>query len=461
MSYENGIISITTVGGVTYGVAISDVQRALGRGASDLGLLCSDQEWYLDHIDPVTLEPVYLLRRVFKIRPMAKFKPVRHSKLGILTVAERASTRYGFGTGLAPTLNLTQTYPQNDWEYKPPRGRADNEWFRLRDFEGYSRGACAPLAVMVGQLVDDGESQILVFGDGMSNAVREDGKRWVKEQSLSLAELLQSGESLYGYYIAFLLVDKTNQDHAKNLIVTNKTMSEFVGEEYGHYVFKIYAEGHGDNPAVPLLSSGRVGNTFEIVACLMAGGFPAVGDYAVYTSTTNPAVSTLIPYSLGFESGCDRVTAPLGTGVFSMNGLLITSVIVTCTDMITEVTFNNAVYRAFRVSVSAVIDTTGASAWSGDEKTVTGRMNISNSRTFPFGTSPSNGEDPINVGVSTKVASNTSGQTKTIFSADSDLYLWVMKNGNALVSTTVTAVVTLDYPMDIPVVSEPGSATIQ
>lgn len=435
------------------GVEIADLQHVLGRSTGDLGLLCSDQKWNAAGTE---------LQRVNSIIPMAKYKPVRHSKLGILTNAERSSTRYGFGGGLLPTLDLSQNSPQNDWVYYPPRGAANNEWFRIRDFEGYVQDACSPLAITVGQLVYDGESQILLFGDGMSNAVREDGMTWVNDQSLSIAELLQGNQSANGYYISFILIDTT--DHAKVLLVTNKTMSNFVETEYSHYIFKVFPETTTESgityPSVPLLSQSRSGHAFEIIVCLMAGNNPQSGyGYAVYTPDNTPGFLGLLPYSIGFVAGCDRIERTLGTGAFNLNGLKITSVVVTYTDMITEVTYNNFIYRAFRINVKAVFDTTSAGAWVGDEKTISGMLTLSDGSSFPFGPSPSQGESTKEIPIATSVTSNSSGQEKNIYTSGSDNYLWVMKYNGSLISNTVTAIVMIDYPLDSPE-SKSGNVTI-
>ena len=230
MAYNSntGIIYRDTNANPNLGVSIYDLQRALGRGEHDLGLLCSDMR-----------KSGASLVRANATNPLAKYKPVRHDALAVLSLVQRASKRYGFAAGLPPTLDLTQNnLPQNDWVYLPPRGKGGgeggaDEWYRIRDFEGYAVGACTPLVVSTGQLVYDAnaESQILLFGNGMSNAIRQDGKTWVDDQSLSLSELLDSGSSsVYEYYISFLLIDKT--DYAKNLLVTNKTMGDFVGDEY-------------------------------------------------------------------------------------------------------------------------------------------------------------------------------------------------------------------------------------
>lgn len=47
MANQNGRIFIDTSTTPNKGVEIADLQRVLGRGTGDLGLLCADQEWYL------------------------------------------------------------------------------------------------------------------------------------------------------------------------------------------------------------------------------------------------------------------------------------------------------------------------------------------------------------------------------------------------------------------------------
>lgn len=465
MAYNSntGIVYIDTSTTPNVGVSIYDIQQALGRGDSDIGLLCSDRKWAGTS-----------LVRAEKINPLAKYKPVRHSALAVLSQAQRASTRYGFGAGLPPTLDLTQNnLPQNDWVYKPPRGKGggdngEDEWYRFRDFEGYASGACTPLVVSTGQLVYDSgaESQLILFGNDKSNAIREDGKRWEPDQSLSLEELLESASDLYGYYISFLLIDKT--DYAKNLLVTNKTMSDFVNSEYSAFIFPVYAQGQTVSgvtyPPVPILDSSRRGHTFSVIVCLLPGLFPPSGyGYSVYTSATTPAVSTLAPYSLGFASGCDRTEEQLTSGAFKMDGTAVTSVNVSCIDMATEMTGPGGyTYRAYKIVVRAVYDTTQASGYSGREMVVSGPLVITTTEggnSFPIGTTPNNGVDTINTSAVASLVSQQAGQDKLAYSS-SDEFLWVMKNQGALIQTTLKAYVSIDYPMDNPTTPVAGTATI-
>ena len=462
MSYNSstGIVYIDTSTNPDTGVSIGDVGQALSRSDSDLGLLCSDKKWESNS-----------LVRMYRTNPMAKYKPVRHDSLDPLTVAERASTRYGFGDALPPILSMAQNVPQNDWVYLPPRGKGQgtggaNEWFRLLDFNGYATFACAPLAMITGQFVYDGtnqsekESQILLFGDGMSNAIRTDGHRWASNESLSLYELLHADTGqgiidLSGYYISFLLVDKT--DYAKNMIVTGMTLEDFITNEYSYYTFPIYAQEETVSgityPTVPIMSYSRRGHTFEIIVCLLPGNNPQPGSghgYEVYTDSTTVTVLSLSPYSLGFTAGCDRVEATLSSGAFKLDGTTITSVNVNYVDMTTEMTYQGNTYRAFMVEVRAILDTTQAGAWVGAEKGISGNLTLSNSGGFPFG-APPNGDNPITIGVATTVASSLSGQNKAIYSTDDAHYLWIMKYNGSLLPTTVTASLTLDYPLDTPI----------
>ena len=439
MSHSNGRIYITQ-GNPNIGVSIDDIKAVLGRGENDLGLLCSDQKWNAAGT---------ALLRAYKIKPMAKYKPVRHQKNGILTVAERASTRYGFGSGLVPTLDLTQTYPQNDWVYLPPRGRANNEWFRIRDFEGYSHGACSPLAIMVGLLVYDGESQILVFGDGMSNSVRSDGGTWVYDESLSLTDLLQSGSSLYGYYVSFLIIDKTGSDHEKNLLVTDTTVSDLVESGFSHGIFKVFAQGATESgityPAVPVLAETRSGHTFEIIMCLMPGNNPSSGDaYAVYTQSNTPGFLGLLPYSLGFESGCDRTEASLESGEFKMDGTQVTGINVIVTDMAIEQTLAGQVFRAYSLEIRATISTVNAAAYTGT-KGISGFLSFTTSGMFGPSVNESGSLPPQGIGAD-KLASKTAGQDKLIWSSGGINYMWIPKVNGSVVRTSLYLSVDFDYP---------------
>jgi hypothetical protein len=446
----------------------AELAPILGRSTGDVGQLCGDVRW-----DSSLSTPAWV--SAGGINPMAKYKAVRHSNPGILSATERASARYGFATPV-PTLNLTHNVPQNNWVYQPPRGMNGggtgvHEWYRVLDFvksisetqTGYDKNACSPLVLSVGQLVYDAQSQILLYGEGYGNGIREDGLSWVADHSLSLSELLSSNSDYYGYYISFLLIDISDNTYPKNLIVTNTTVSSFVTSSYNYKEFDIYAEQTTESglvhPAVPLLESSRRGHDFTIIACILPGNQPSGNyAYAVYTESTSPAVATLTPYSLGFVSGCDRITRKLDSGAFTMDGMAITSVPVTCRDTTIERTFNNMVWRAYQVEVRAILDTSQV-YYSGTEKTVSGTLALSNGSSFIFGSAPddSSGSSQLSLPTAVSLVGGQAGQNKMLFTTGEDKYLWVWKEYPS--SVTVTAALTLDYPLNTPI-SKSGTATI-
>ena len=103
MAYDDGITNAP--------ISIYDVQRALGTNEQDLGSLCKHAN----------------------INPMAKYKPVRYSKLSPLTDAEFKSTNYGLVTG--SVFNASDSNPSNTWTYL--RVRPLTDYSRYTDFDGY------------------------------------------------------------------------------------------------------------------------------------------------------------------------------------------------------------------------------------------------------------------------------------------------------------------------------------
>lgn len=399
------------------------------------------------------------------INAMAKYKPVRHSNRGILSLSERASTRYGFGAAM-PQLTLSDNEPENIWTYLRPRGvkntslnpTSTDEWFRALDFDGYASDACAPLATSVGNLTYDDWSNILVFVNGLSNSLRPDmTRRWVADRSLSIGELLEGGgENRYDNYVSFLLID--TQDWSKNLIVTNTTFRTLVNNG-GNGTFRLNAQGEResglDYPAIPILSSSRNGHTFRVVVCLATMQPSAGNAYEVYTSN----LASYIPYSLGFEAGADRASAKLESGQFKMDATTMSSITLTATDMVTELPYNGYVWRAFSISAEATFSTADVH-YSGTEKTINGTLTLSNSMTFNFGPTPGSGDPyPLQIGTAARLAGETAGQTRIIGSTDNQHYLWVMKNNGALIRTTVEADVSYTHPFNQPLTGH-GSTTI-
>ena len=175
MSHRNGRIFIQTVAGVTYGVSVWDIQKTLGRGTNDVGLLLSDQEWYENN-------GTYVLRLVDKISKWAWHKPIRYPSYAYDTRNIPAGSdafngqqpvgEYCIGSLELPysqTLGSIDQYSNGDykrwvansgfiynvihgnigWNYRRPRGvdGTYNEPFRLFDMVGYNHNSTSPMPI--------------------------------------------------------------------------------------------------------------------------------------------------------------------------------------------------------------------------------------------------------------------------------------------------------------------------
>ena len=426
---------------MTKPIGMGDISKAVAYGSLDLGKLIANGT----------------------IRPMAKYKPVRHFEIGGTSEAQRIATRYGFGSTL-PQLPMSAAEPQNDWVYQRPRGIDYNEWYRALDFDfdGYVNDACPPLVVKAERIANDGLSVVMLYGDSMTNGQRPDGKSWVANESLSLDELLASASDYTGYNIAFLLCNGST----KNLIVTNVTAWSFIHEKNkvnGFYFYPSeYKESGVTYPAVPLLASSKSGDKVTVIVCLTAPSLAPTSTSPAYNVYTDVVSYTL--YSLGFVSGCDRTSAPVTTTAFKMDGVDF-SVSVRITNMVTEIQYGGYYWRAYSVNVYGSFDMSGAGGWGPAdlEKTLSGSITI-NGGTFAFGSSPSDTtkQNPINTNISVRLLPYANGQGKSIYGTGSDEYLWVLlkeAGGSPISSVTVTASVTMSEPLTT-AITRTGSATI-
>lgn len=129
MANSNGRIYIDPN---TTGVEIADLQQVFSETSGDLG---------------------YIIRDIFArdlINEWAIGKPERSSKLGLLTLADRQQNYFGFDVAVyqrgGSLADFVASYATG-WTYLPPRGKAESglhtqdEWYRLRDFEGYNTNA--------------------------------------------------------------------------------------------------------------------------------------------------------------------------------------------------------------------------------------------------------------------------------------------------------------------------------
>lgn len=337
---NTGIVSIDTSTTPHQGVSIYDVQRALGRGTRDVGLLCSDREWYDNN-------GTQALRFVNKINKMAKYKPVAHSKKGMLTEAERQSVRYGHS---APTSFYPNTYissPGNmstppAWTYTPPT----NTPFRMTDFvkdlnistTGYYSKAVPPMIMELGALPISRMTAALLWIDESVNTYYAPTMTapWVNDANLSIQELLHYGSNVdyYDMWVAFCFFRYNAAGTAidsVNLVVTNQKFED-VPSTGNPGIFRFYPQGGSDAgltyPVIPLLNTNDSHNRkFLVVACVTNGGMSTSDaltcGYKVYEGNN----ANYECYSLGFDANrlTDRVevTAKNAGAIDELTGTLL------------------------------------------------------------------------------------------------------------------------------------------
>lgn len=269
MAYDDGITNAP--------ISIYDVQRALGTNEQDLGSLCKHAN----------------------INPMAKYKPVRYSKLSPLTDAEFKSTNYGLVTG--SVFNASDSNPSNTWTYNKPTG-GSSQPYRLTDFDGYDNFVCPPFAFEV-----SGELASSVGLSFYINSVAKEvytGMRWTPDTGITFSDLL----AVDGRYLCVAIhdLDKTGSC----VVILNKNVASI-----GQYVSTIvlYAEQQTISgmtyPAVPLLNDrSRSGHNFRFIVG-MRNNNDGQSNSQAYKVLETSAVSGLT--SLAMIEGIDRKTIRL------------------------------------------------------------------------------------------------------------------------------------------------------
>lgn len=406
-------------------ISVGDLSSALNVASRDVGTIISTSS---------------------TIKKMAKYKGIISSNPGILSDTERYNARYGLN---APAIFNAASGDPLEWSYNRPLNGQPYEWFRMLDFDGYVNNACQPLAIGIGNFVYDDESQINVFIDEKSNAIRTDGATWITNESLSVVELMQNYAD---FNIAFLIEHST----VRNLVVTGITFRALATTYYGYYTFKLYganATPPSGTPYIPIMSSMYSSSMFTIYLCAVNGAGPSGGAlYNVISSN----LSLYDPYSVRFEGDCDRIIVPLRSGVFQMDGISISNLALQAIDMVTEAQYNGSTWRAYRISASAYFDTSSVS-WGPSTlaKTISGNIHLTQSgATAGFGSSPAQLSN-LNDGISVAVYPSTT-QTRYIFTTESNEFLWVLKGYTG----GCTAYAEFTYPLTNPIRVPSGTGTV-
>lgn len=295
-------------------VSVPDLQKALSTSVSDTGLLCMHAN----------------------INPMARYKPLRNTKVAPLTESEKSALRYGFST-ITPSFGTDNPDNKAVWEYLKPRANTTDR-FRFSDFikgetsdDGYDMYACAPFAFGVeGPSIDSREVEgnggvgfPIYINSGVNAYYSGSPMRWTEGCCLTLSELLSnySGNA----YIGFAIFDLS--DNAHRVVVSNKKitqLSSYVPTIILTSVTKTLSDGL-TYPGVDLFSDERrAGHTFRFIAFLynnFPGGDGYTTTYAYRLLDNNVDVN-----SLAFMDGIDRhdCVVPLHNTISGLECSLIT-----------------------------------------------------------------------------------------------------------------------------------------
>ena len=208
---SNGIIRIATVGGVTYGVTIKDLQDTFGTNKNNVGAIIG-----------------YAVSRDL-VNVWAKYKAERRAVPNILSLAERQDHYFGLDipicrstTGIASFMS---SYASG-YSYLPPNGKAsipaNSEWYMQRDFDGYNPNANCfvntnDLTLPTSYIVGSGSSGIY-FHVGINNGNN------LQAGSISISDLKlggSEGTAFGSLYFGILFTDGSSY----KLITSSSTLA--------------------------------------------------------------------------------------------------------------------------------------------------------------------------------------------------------------------------------------------
>lgn len=296
------------------------------------------------------------------INPLSKYKPFVSPKVYFTSKTERnnalKATRYGFGDIPMLGVNLDGT-----WQYHRPRGSANNEPWRLVDFDGYYNNAPCPFK-LTASITKGGESYITGTGSldirlDFDNMIPE----WDDDYCLSFRDLVDVVDSHNNrfwteYDICFLVYNPRTGEH--NLIITNESCSSVFSGYTSLFTF--YQIDNGSwNPALPIIRNSNAGDTIEVMVLLIYHS-PKEGNYVIYTNNTNPTWTIAMDaYSLAITPGCDRTSTVLRP-LFTAEGATGTTILsVKPTDTFVSTIGTSA--RLFQFHINTSIDTTHCRDW--------------------------------------------------------------------------------------------------
>lgn len=367
MSYIDGVIKAP--------VSIYDVQCALATTDNDLGTLCQKAT----------------------INPMAKYKPIRNSKIMMLapaqsgTPSDRYSARFGFAA-ITPSITFdgNNLDPHSKWQYLKPRGGNDNEPFRLTDFineanptgPGYDIKAVAPFAFGVEGLEltynttqdGDGGVGIALYVNSGVNSYYLNG-HWNPDTCITMSEFLNFYSG--GAYIGFAIRDIDEPAGGFVAVVTRHKLNS-VSSSVPTVILRSsnVIQSGMLSPEVALLHDGdRAGHKFRFIAFLY-NTFPSFtyngttytdinAEYSVLTTTPNFSAN-----SLEIDDNIDRhdiVAYLVQGGITGLTGFIQGPGVTLTLTSSTPVTINGRQYYRYQIGGTAYGSfTTPSGHWNPD-----------------------------------------------------------------------------------------------
>lgn len=367
MSYIDGVIKAP--------VSIYDVQRALATTDNDLGTLCQKAT----------------------INPMAKFKPIRNSKIMMLapaqsgTPSDRYSARFGFAA-ITPSITFdgNNLDPHSKWQYLKPRGGNDNEPFRLTDFineanptgPGYDIKAVPPFAFGVEGLEltynttqdGDGGVGIALYVNSGVNSYYLNG-HWNPDTCITMSEFLNFYSG--GAYIGFAIRDIDEPAGGFVAVVTRHKLNS-VSSSVPTVILRSsnVIQSGMLSPEVAILHDGdRAGHKFRFIAFLY-NTFPSFtyngttytdinAEYSVLTTTPNFSAN-----SLEIDDNIDRhdiVAYLVQGGITGLTGFIQGPGVTLTLTSSTPVTINGRQYYRYQIGGTAYGSfTTPSGHWNPD-----------------------------------------------------------------------------------------------
>lgn len=315
------------------GISIEDIRAVLGSSSCDIGTLVVNGS----------------------INKWAKYKPVRSSNPGILTVSDRKAAQQGFSTEVAdatgvPTTSGSFFYKllagSLPWEYVKPRGYSSNEWFRFLDFDGYDIRATVPVEPFA-------FSSIMLTYDNELVLQWELAPR--ESYELAIEDLRIDGTDIENWYFGALLYHQTSGQYAfvapttigsGSLSVTFSGMSSWAGRTVKMVPFLSKVQLSRDTA----VGNGRYISLLGFTPVDLTISRPSSGVYVNFSENVWNQAGTQINYQIDVEN----------TTASPKSGLTVYIGLVKGSDPNTGETVSSRTINNFSVNGNSTVSITGS-----------------------------------------------------------------------------------------------------